>query len=213
MLDFGCGNGRQLAGFAQSHPHIDYTGYEPYMQIQTLCDAPIYKHLDKLKDKKFDVITALDVIEHIKDDLGALTKINDLLLPNGRLLITVPAHQGLYSSLDKIIGHYRRYAYKDLTKLVTAAGYEVVECFYLFPYLLIPYWCLHKCLIDILDILKIKYDLSFFQKTIPASTLKIPSMLAKLELTMIKKTKLRSPFGNHLFLHARKTNLIKKRSI
>ena len=206
MLDFGCGQGRQLAQFELSHPHISYVGYEPYMQGKVQCNAPIYNNLDDLKGKKFHIVSALDVIEHIEDDSGALSTINDLLLPDGLLLITVPAYQYLYSSLDEMQGHYRRYSHKTLTTLVSGAGFKVIECFYIFPYLFVPYLCLHKCLADIMDAIGVRYNLNLHAKITPTNPLKMPSLLASLELAMIKKTKLRSPFGISLFLHAIKIN-------
>jgi 2-polyprenyl-3-methyl-5-hydroxy-6-metoxy-1,4-benzoquinol methylase len=59
--------------------------------------------------KKFDVILYLHVLEHIKDDHSEIKAAIKRLKKNGSLIILVPAHNKMYSNLDKIVGHYRRY--------------------------------------------------------------------------------------------------------
>lgn len=66
----------------------------------------------------FDTIIALNVIEHIKDDKLAIQNCKRLLRKDGRLVILVPAFQWLYNSLDKELGHYRRYKKKSLSELL-----------------------------------------------------------------------------------------------
>ena len=60
-------------------------------------------------EKKFDTIMYLHVLEHISDDIHELKSAMDKLNNNGYLVIMVPAHQNIYSNLDKAVGHYRRY--------------------------------------------------------------------------------------------------------
>ena len=62
--------------------------------------------------KKFDVILYLHVLEHIKNDLLEIKQATKKLKRNGILVIMSPAHQKMYSNLDKIVNHYRRY-HKD----------------------------------------------------------------------------------------------------
>ena len=59
--------------------------------------------------KKFDVILYLHVLEHIKDDQFEIKAATERLKKNGFLIILVPAHNKMYSNLDRIVGHYRRY--------------------------------------------------------------------------------------------------------
>jgi len=54
-----------------------------------------------------------DILEHIEDDIGFLTTIKTLLVPNGKLYITVPAYNFLRSVEDNYAGHYRRYTLKE----------------------------------------------------------------------------------------------------
>ncbi len=60
-------------------------------------------------EKKFDVILYLHVLEHIKEDEYEIRKAVEKLNDNGILIIMVPAHQSIYSNLDKNVGHHRRY--------------------------------------------------------------------------------------------------------
>ena len=62
-----------------------------------------------IKEKKFDTIFYLDVIEHIEDDRFELDTAYNLLKKNGHLIIIVPAFQILFSKFDQKVGHFRRY--------------------------------------------------------------------------------------------------------
>ena len=82
------------------------------------------------KDKKFDSIICLNVVEHIKDDEGALKNIHKLLKKNGNAAVLVPAHKLLYSRYDHLLGHYRRYTISDVKKLIGNSGLEIVDIRY-----------------------------------------------------------------------------------
>ena len=66
------------------------------------------KHINKIY-KKFDTIIYLHVLEHIKNDRKEILEATKKLKKNGHLIFIVPAHQKMYSSLDKLVGHHRRY--------------------------------------------------------------------------------------------------------
>jgi SAM-dependent methyltransferase len=78
-----------------------------------------------LGEQRFDTIICLNVLEHIADDRGALTRLRELLQPGGRLLLLVPAHRQLYGTIDEAIGHHRRYERQDLVRLLGECGLEV----------------------------------------------------------------------------------------
>jgi SAM-dependent methyltransferase len=73
----------------------------------------------------FDLITCLDVIEHTPDDRMTLTELRRVCKPGGRLLVTVPAYQALWSEHDELNHHYRRYGRRTLRSAAVAAGWEV----------------------------------------------------------------------------------------
>lgn len=79
-----------------------------------------------------------DVLEHLDDDAGTLRAVHDLLVPGGRLYLTVPKHPALWSAHDVESGHQRRYTPATLRRVVTDAGFTVERETSLFSTLLVP---------------------------------------------------------------------------
>jgi SAM-dependent methyltransferase len=73
----------------------------------------------------FDSVVLINVLEHIKDDNGALRDALSHLKPGGRVILWVPAFSFLYSDFDRRIGHHRRYGRTGLRTQLADAGYEV----------------------------------------------------------------------------------------
>ena len=89
-------------------------------------------------DGGFDVVTALDVIEHIPDDEGALRSIRQAMAPGALLLCTVPALQLLWGPHDELNGHQRRYTRRRLVRTLEAAGFDVAWASYFNTFLFPP---------------------------------------------------------------------------
>jgi SAM-dependent methyltransferase len=70
----------------------------------------------------YDLVAVLDVVEHVEDDVAALKAIAGLLKPGGKILITVPAHQWMWSAHDVVNHHKRRYSKGTLTAALQKAG-------------------------------------------------------------------------------------------
>ena len=86
--------------------------------------------------EKFDLIILADVLEHIQNDKLQLSRIYNLLAPDGLLLIYVPSCQFLFSTFDESIGHFRRYSRDSLLsilphscKLITLKSFDSVGFF------------------------------------------------------------------------------------
>jgi len=79
-----------------------------------------------------------DVLEHIPDDAGLLRTVHRLLAPDGRLYLTVPAYQWLWSPEDELAGHCRRYTLDGLRRVVERAGFQVEFATYFFTFLPLP---------------------------------------------------------------------------
>lgn len=86
--------------------------------------------IDALAAGTLDYVYTLNVLEHIEDDLAALRAIHSRLRPGGRLLVYVPAFQCLYSAMDHIVGHQRRYRRSALVVLLRQAGFTVEQARY-----------------------------------------------------------------------------------
>ena len=83
-------------------------------------------------------IGVFDVVEHIEDDAAFLTHLHEMLAPGGRLYLTVPAYQTLWSAEDVHAQHYRRYTASGLRAALQQAGFSVEHASYLFSFLPLP---------------------------------------------------------------------------
>ncbi len=80
-----------------------------------------------LESESVDLITLLDVIEHLDDDGAALREAWRVLRPGGHLLITVPAYRFLWSVHDEALGHRRRYMASEIHRLFNSSGFVMVR--------------------------------------------------------------------------------------
>ena len=87
------------------------------------------RHLP-VRSASVDVITALDLIEHIRDDHGLLDEFHRVLRPGGIAVMSVPAHKHLWSAHDVALHHFRRYEKREFRNLVTGAGVTPIKYTY-----------------------------------------------------------------------------------
>jgi len=87
----------------------------------------LYRDLQKKFSLPFtpDLVTCMDVLEHLQDDAFFLREVNANLADNGVFLISVPNHPTFFSYWDKAVGHYRRYDKGGLLRKLSDAGFEV----------------------------------------------------------------------------------------
>ncbi len=129
VLDAGCGSGRTLQELVD---YGDVSGIELNTEAAALArgralgDVEVGR-LEELpwEDATFDLITCLDVIEHVPDDTAALAELLRVCRPGGWLLVTVPAYQALWSRHDEANHHYRRYSRAALRAAAGAAGWQL----------------------------------------------------------------------------------------
>lgn len=81
-------------------------------------------------DNKIDTVIALNVLEHIKDDVFALQNIYGSLNNGRRLILLVPAHKPLFNVIDTAVGHYRRYNRKELIEKIKNTPFKIKTMFY-----------------------------------------------------------------------------------
>ena len=129
ILDVGCGTGanlKMLATFGKAEgvdvsPQAVHFCHERGLESVKL---GAIEHLP-YEDDSFEVVTALDVIEHLDDDVGGLREIRRVLRPGGRVLVFVPAFMFLWGVQDDVSNHRRRYTLPGLLAAVEAAGFSV----------------------------------------------------------------------------------------
>jgi SAM-dependent methyltransferase len=147
IMEIGCGNGFILKGLME---YKNYTLYGADIYIQGLKNAKErlpnleFIQLDATNmpfENKFDAIGAFDVLEHIEDDIVAIKNVYRALKPRGLFLISLPQYQWLWSNMDDIDNHKRRYNRKELNNKFTQNGFEVIYVssfvFTLFPLMLV----------------------------------------------------------------------------
>jgi SAM-dependent methyltransferase len=83
-----------------------------------------------LPDATLDFLTALDVLEHIGDDRGAVCEFARLVKPGGHVVVTVPASMALWSDWDVALHHFRRYDREGLIAIFDPAHWELVHVAY-----------------------------------------------------------------------------------
>ena len=89
-----------------------------------------------LEDASVDVLTAIDVLEHLDDDVAAGRELRRVLAPGGAAVVTVPAYQWLWSPRDALHDHRRRYTRASLRATLEAAGLHVDRSGYMITFLL-----------------------------------------------------------------------------
>lgn len=155
ILEVGCGTGNLIQFLSKMKLDIKGSDYSDVYLDKARVRNPNTKFFKKnlLEQQswheyqnEFDTVIASEVIEHIEDDLKALKTIHSVIKPNGVLLLTVPAFDFLYSSLDKKIGHFRRYTKKSITKVVENAGFTVEKISYWNLLGLLGWWISFKIL-------------------------------------------------------------------
>lgn len=134
VLDVGAGSGvftRQLLefGLARRGVCVD-PGYEAeHVEAQNGCEITFVRRVDEVPQK---LILMMDVLEHVDDDIGLLKEYTDRMPSGGRVLISVPAFQFLWSGHDVFLDHRRRYTLSHIEKVVRRAGLRVLKGRYFF---------------------------------------------------------------------------------
>ena len=203
ILDVGSGTGANLIalqrigrtyGIDASQKALNLSKRRGQMNItQGLAERLPYK------ERSFDLITCLDILEHTHDPVKALKEIRRVLKDNGRILIMVPAFRLLWSQHDEALCHYRRYNKISLSNDLFEAGFKIEKMSYLF----------FLSFFAVAPIRIIRRLLFTFHKPQSDTTTLPPKYLNDLLIYIFKKesgisAKMGLPFGTTLFAIATK---------
>lgn len=90
----------------------------------------VIESIQELEDQSIGFAYSSNVLEHIEDDHQTVKDIYPKIMTGGRIVFYVPAFPILYSSMDKRVGHFRRYTKKRLHDVFKQAGFEVEKIFF-----------------------------------------------------------------------------------
>lgn len=141
IMELGCGIGSMVPYFLTRRAFL---GADNDARFVAYCQEQYKDHLNcnffhgDLEKRElalpegaaFDTIMSLNVLEHLKDDVGALEYMTELLPEGGNLVLLLPAHASIHGRLDDVVGHLRRYTKEDLIAKSGRVGLRVVNGFY-----------------------------------------------------------------------------------
>lgn len=134
ILDVGCGTGANLVmlgefgeahGIDVSHDALSFCRERGLENVRHGAAEEL-----PYEDGTFDLVTALDVVEHLDDDAAGLKEFRRVLRSDGRILLFVPAFMFLWGVQDDVSHHRRRYTLPQLLKVVREAGFEIERATY-----------------------------------------------------------------------------------
>src|SRR5689334_25372807 len=131
VLEIGCGTGNTLRVLEDSCPKATIVGMDLFADGLRFAKTASRAHLLQGRIEtppfrtRFHLIGLFDVLEHLEHDEEALRAIHRLLEPGGHLVITVPAGPHLWSDVDVVAHHWRRYARAELIDRIERAGFAL----------------------------------------------------------------------------------------
>lgn len=124
ILDVGCGTGETLSYLETIYPRVEVYGVDSSIKAIVFSKSRGHKNVIKanalhlpFKNDFFDAVLLLDVLEHIKDDQTVVNEVKRVLKKSGRMIITSPGLNFIWSNHDINQGHYRRYTQREIRKL------------------------------------------------------------------------------------------------
>jgi SAM-dependent methyltransferase len=148
VLEVGCGIGTMSRQILDVDRQLRLACIEPNVNCASRARAVMAGeprveiracHLEEcnpreLQQERFDTIVCVNVLEHIEDDVRALTLFQDVVAGTaGQVIVFVPALQSIYGPHDAALGHHRRYSKRSLAAAFASAGLEVVTIRYTNP--------------------------------------------------------------------------------
>lgn len=212
ILDIGCGTGETLSFLKEHLPKPELFGIDSSSVAIKYAKKRGHKNILKVDAKKlpfednsFDYILLLDVIEHIEDDTAILIEAKRVLKKKGKIIITAPALQFIWSEHDSAQGHFRRYVRRNIRQLAKDAKLKLEQMSY-FNFFLSP----AIITIRLLSRLKLFSKYGKYDSDINFNIAKKPVFNGLLKLIFVSEIKLLKfinyPIGISIFAVLRKVD-------
>jgi SAM-dependent methyltransferase len=133
ILDVGCGTGANLEMLGKFGESEGVDVSDEALEFCRTKGLKVHKGLaEKLPfaDESFDIVTALDVVEHLDDDVAGLKEMHRVLKTGGSALVFVPAFMWLWGVQDDISNHRIRYTKKQIVERLEKAGFTIERATY-----------------------------------------------------------------------------------
>ncbi|MFQ5681780.1 MAG: class I SAM-dependent methyltransferase [Candidatus Binatia bacterium] len=197
-VDIGCGAGYTAKVFESSWRMVGIDLSKESLRfcrlrgLKRLCRIDMTRFSLPFKADSFDLVLALDVIEHMDEDTRALAECRRILKAGGVLIVTVPAFMALWSPWDEALGHRRRYNISGLAGMVQQAGLTIQRLTYIFFFVLPPA-IMVRGVKRLIQREAASYSSDFFP--IPSVLNRFLIHIGRLEQWIIAKFKWNLPFG------------------
>lgn len=134
ILDIGCGTGAMSEVLTKWGRTVSADFSELALRFSRKRGLKHLVGADAMRlpfaDASFDVVVAMDVLEHLPDDRAAMCEFHRILKPGGRVVATVPAYAHLWSDHDVALMHFRRYIRREMAERLGAAGFRMEKTSY-----------------------------------------------------------------------------------
>ncbi len=142
-LDVGCGTGSNLKILRSGGLKgigLDRSIYALSLTQNKINSPLINADLNDLPvhPESIGLIVAMDILEHLNDDISGIRSIYQALKKGGLLILTVPAFRSLWGIQDEVTGHKRRYSKQEMVKKLRREGFEVMKSSYFNFFLFLP---------------------------------------------------------------------------
>ena len=142
VVEIGAGIGNFTANFLDRELVVAVDNYKPCIEyiknrfadnnniipIEASADSPFIISLSLYSP---DTIVCINVLEHVENDIAALENMFSMLTEGGKIILIVPAFQFMYGTIDRLVGHYRRYSKRDIETKLVSAGFYVKSISYM----------------------------------------------------------------------------------
>lgn len=150
ILDIGCGTGGTIQALSEFGKPIGVDSsffalkFCHNQKIKLLCQATAT--LLPFKDKSFDLVIALDILEHLDRDIDGLREFWRVLKDDGNIILFVPAFRFLWGIQDEVGHHKRRYVLSELREKIGNTGFSIIKISYFNFFLFPAIWMMRKAI-------------------------------------------------------------------